>query len=365
MEIIFVINQMGGIGCGGADRVVGILANELVKDRKVSILSLTDNNMIDRQLANNVDVVFLPKISSKSKKTYNLLRIIYSIQLIRKNMKKKPNAIYISFVNWASICTLIARGIMPIKVIVSERTDPRKEPSNAIARQIRDFLYSKADKIVFQTTDAMSYFSKNTQKQGCIIANPIKANLPVCNYSNRVNHIIAVGRLEKQKNYPLLFSAFAMFLEKHNEFVLHIYGQGNQELALKDQISQLGIESHVVFEGFHSNVCDLISNGTMYVISSDFEGMSNSMLEALAMGLPVIATDCPVHAARDLIQSYDNGIVVPVGDAVKLCEAMCYVVENPKEAEKMGNNAMKIRETQSVPNITQQWIEVLEAVENE
>lgn len=363
MEIVFVINQMGGVGCGGADRVVSILANELVKkNNRVSIISLIDNGINDRPLVPEVSVIYLPKNSIRNKKVHDVNRIKDSIVLISKEMKRRPNAIFISFVNWASMCTLIARHNKKVPVVISERTDPRSEPHSSMLRKFRDYLYGKADRIVFQTSDARDYFSDEIKKKSQIIPNPIKAGLPVCNYSARKNEVIAVGRLEEQKNYPLLFQAFSEFLKFHKDYVLRIYGQGKLKTHLEDECKKLGVSQSVIMEGFNPNVCDLIADGSMYVISSNFEGMSNSMLEALAIGVPVIATDCPVHAARDLIESYKNGIVVPVNDKKALSEAMCYVADHPSEAEMMGKNAMSIRDKLSIECIVNQWIDILEDI---
>ena len=97
----------------------------------------------------------------------------------------------------------------------------------------------------------------------------------------------------------------------------------------------------------------------MFVSSSDFEGMSNSMLEAMALGLPCVCTDCPAGGARAVIKDGENGLLTPVGDSHALYLAMKKVAENPELAAKLSKNSVKIREEQSVDKIIKKWMELI------
>lgn len=98
-----------------------------------------------------------------------------------------------------------------------------------------------------------------------------------------------------------------------------------------------------------------IADATMFISTSDFEGISNSMLEAMGMGLPVVRTDYPVGGARMFIRNKENGMLSPVGNSKAFVEAMCYLVENPDEAMKIGANALEINQILSEDKIMQQW----------
>ena len=97
----------------------------------------------------------------------------------------------------------------------------------------------------------------------------------------------------------------------------------------------------------------------MYVLSSDYEGIPNSLLEAMAMGMPVISTDCPIGGASMLIEHGVNGLLIPVGDSEKLHSAMHYFAKNPETAEQCAREAAKIRKRLSVKQICDQWLEYI------
>jgi glycosyltransferase involved in cell wall biosynthesis len=159
----------------------------------------------------------------------------------------------------------------------------------------------------------------------------------------------------------LLLEAFALFNKKtSNPFTLTIYGKGSLQVSLQEQASTLGIADKVNFAGFYADVMAKIKNSAMYILSSDYEGIPNSLLEAMAIGLPVIATDCPAGGPASLIRHGENGLLVPVGDAAALATAMSELAANPDTAARMAKEAIKVREQYSVDIITKQWINLMQ-----
>ena len=229
---------------------------------------------------------------------------------------------------------------------------------------IRDLLYgcAKCNAVVFQTEGAKSYFNNKIQSKGSIILNPIRKNLPEHSKEKDSRRIVSVGRLNSQKNYTLLLEAFALFCQKYNDYKLEIYGKGEQEETLKKLAKTLGIEDRVIFEGFRNDVHEKIADATMFVMSSDYEGLSNALLEAMAMGLPCISTDSPPGGARMVIKNGQNGLLVPVGNKEKLMEAMDSIAANAEMAEKMGRNAAEMRDLLSEERICSQWEKLIKVV---
>ena len=162
-----------------------------------------------------------------------------------------------------------------------------------------------------------------------------------------------------QKNYPLLLSAFSKISKKHPDYKLRIFGQGIVLPELQKLVLDLGIVNNVTFEGFCANVHESIKNSDIFVLSSDFEGMPNALLEAMAMGFPVISTDCPAGGPAELIKNEENGILVPVGDEEKLVKALEKMIDNVTLKEKVSNAAKEISVTHSVENIVKIWKSVL------
>ena len=248
-----------------------------------------------------------------------------------------------------------------VKIILSERNDPNRFPQSKLLKKIRVLLYQFSDIIVFQTNDAKNFFNKTIQKKGVIIPNPIKEDLPYVNVGKRKREIVNFCRLAPQKNLKMLIDAFSMLCNDHPNFKLSIYGRGPLESELREYAEKLLGKDKVTISNYTENIHDKIKDSAMFVSSSDYEGMSNSMLESMAIGLPTICTDCPIGGARMVIKQYENGLLVPVGDTVALYRAMKEVVENEELSNKLSKNATRIRKELSTQNIFVKWLEVIES----
>ena len=134
----------------------------------------------------------------------------------------------------------------------------------------------------------------------------------------------------------------------------------DEKNILVKRISELNISDCAFVLPPAPDVHKKIIDSAMYVSSSDFEGLSNSMLEAMAIGLPCICTDCMGGGTREVMTDRENGLIVPMNDADAMYRAMKEFIENPELAEKCSQNAIKIREKLSVEKITRQWLEVIE-----
>ena len=166
---------------------------------------------------------------------------------------------------------------------------------------------------------------------------------------------MSVGRLNKQKNYPLLLRSFKDLHSEYAEYKLVIYGDGPERQSLEALIKDLGLSEVVLLPGAINNVPEVIYNASLFVLPSDFEGMPNALMEAMALGLPCISTDCPCGGARELIENDKNGLLVPVGDEKSIVSAIRFMLNNPEKAKQMGMNAMKIRSTHSLDVISKLW----------
>ena len=349
-KVLFVI---GSLDNGGAERVIALLSNELQDmGYQVSIVTIIDNR-IAYELNENVHVTPLQLNGSSIKR--NLERI----KKLRKEIKK--NDVIISFLATVNMATLVASLGLHKQIILSERNDPAKEPGSSMGRAIRDMMYAftRQCKFVFQTEDAAKYFKKSVRKQATIIPNPL-SNLPEPHQGTRKHNIVTIARLEPQKNLKMLMKCFSNVNMIHEDYVLDIYGRGPLKGELEEYARDLKIKDKIQFHGFVSDIHNEIKDAGLYVMSSDYEGISNGMLEALGLGLPVIATDCPIGGARMFIRNNKNGILVPVRDEVEMTKSILRVIENQDFAEMIGNAAIDIRGQLSLEAIAKLWSEVIE-----
>lgn len=345
-KIFFITNEMSG---GGAERVMSVLANYL-NEHGFNVNFLVLQKLEESYKIDSGVSIYQWRERKKGD-------AIGQIKFLRSFMKKNPGAIFVSFFTHQNLYSIIASLGLKIKVVVSERNAPKYSIHGFGKKVMRNILYASplCDKIVFQTIGAQKYFSNKIQRKCIIIANPLKTELPEIFKGVRSKKIVSIGRFEKQKNHNMLIEAFAEFLKIHDDYRLVLYGKGSLEKELREKSKELGIGNKVDFEGFHQNVHELVLDAAMFVLPSDYEGLSNSMLEAMAIGLPVICTDCPPGGAREYITNKVNGILVPVGDAHKTCEAMCYMAEHEDEANKMGERAYELRERLDSHEICRQW----------
>jgi len=223
---------------------------------------------------------------------------------------------------------LLAAEGLPNKVIISERADPNRLMKKRYGKPFIEKYYTRADEAVFQTEDAKSVYPETVSQKGTVIFNPLKDNLPQPYHGERNKNITTFCRISNQKNLPLLVKAFSQVHSKHPEYMLRIIGDAPNEegkvvlQTLDKQINELNLKKSVKLEPFMKNVHQAIIEDAMYVNSSDYEGISNAMLEAMAIGMPVVCTDCPVGGAKATMNDGENGLLVPIQNAEALANAM-------------------------------------------
>lgn len=348
-KVVFVI---GALGNGGAERVISVLANTFIKKYEVNIVTIFEDK-VEYELDENIKYIFLMKDETSK----GLLRNIKRIHKLRVFLTHENPDCVISFLWAENIITILSCLFIKQKLILCERNDPMHEPTNRRMRIIRNFLFGarKDNYFVFQTEYAKKCFSQRIRQKGTIIFNPVKDDLPERYSGIRKKKIVCVARLVEEKNIAMLIRAFGRIINIYPEYKLYLYGRGELENNLKIEVKNLNIKDKVIFKGFSNNVHDEIKDATMFILPSNFEGISNAMIEAMAMGIPTICTDCPAFGAREFIKNGINGYLIAPKNEDELYKKILNIIENPKVQEKFSRNSYEIRDQLNAEVICTQW----------
>lgn len=346
-SITLVLGSMGG---GGAERVASIIANNLAEyGYRVHIITLLDDKCAYKLLPT---VQLKPMVISDDSRIKHLPKWIRDIRRYARN--EKPN-VMVAFSARISFTVFIACAGLGVPIIVSERSDPAKDGRNMLVKWGTYFFYRHAKNIVFQTKWAMSCFPERIQARGVIIYNPVY--VPTRISDKRKNKIVTAGRLADEKNHRMLIDAFKCVHDKYPAYELHIFGEGDLEKDLQKQIMQLGLNSSVFLRGRTNKLHYDMSDAEFFVLSSDYEGLSNALLEAMTMGLPCISTDCA--GSNEVIMDGENGLLVPVGSVKKLAAAMERLIVDKDLANYLSNRALIKSEEFRIEPILDRWQEIV------
>ena len=355
-KLCFIIPTMHR---GGAERVMSILVNAAINKGYEVYLILLSGSGVDYKLDDRINII---KLADHLCGMTGVKGALKRYSLLRKEILALKPDLVVSFTTMCNMYTSVALKNTNIPVAISERNDPIKDCPSRIKRCLRNISYQYADGFIFQTEDAKKHFHKRIQSKAVVIPNPVKQGLPYADTEKAETRIVAAARLTEQKNYPMLLKAFKLFLKDYPEYKLHIYGDGEKKAELVAMCGELKIQNQVIFEGNVPDLHDRIKNAKIFVLSSNYEGISNSLLEAMAIGLPCVSTDCPCGGSRMLIEDDVSGLLTPVGDETAFCDAMKKIAGSPELAHRLGQEAVKAREIYSEETIVQCYFDYFESV---
>lgn len=353
-KIIIVTRSMYA---GGAERVIAQLTKYFDSIKIECKIITIDDEEILYDLPRTVEVIAIGQKSSNKVidrlKRYKLVR-----QIIKNN---KPDLV-LSMPEDIGIYVIPCLLGTGIPLVVSERNNPWIMPDKKVTRILRRLFYPYVEGVIFQTESAASFFDKRIQQKGIVLNNPLDdSRIPLQYQGKRSKVIVGAGRLDKQKNFKLLITAFSEFYKENKDYKLIIYGEGSQRTELENLASDLLEDNSYSFPGRDSNLLEKINDSAMFVLTSDYEGVPNVLIEAMAMGMPVISTDCPPGGPKMLINNKSNGLLVPVDNVTALVKAMNELTDI-EYSTYLANNALKLRKTLSDTKVYEDWVNYLEGV---
>ena len=355
MKILFYIGILCG---GGAERVIVNLANFFSEDGNETLIINSYPAEDQYKASESVRRVFLE--DKHLKKSFIRKNLSY-VKKLRKILKEEKPDVLVSFMAEPNFRSIIAARKLKVKTVISVRNDPKKEYPTFLYRFLARRLYKRADGIVFQTDEAMQFFSEKIRKKSAVIMNSVD---PVFFNTQKTaeDYCVAVGRLTAQKNYPMMIKAFRNILEDFPDKKLFIYGEGELKDSIYNLIIEEGVAENIKIAGRTDNVPDVLSRAEVFLMTSDYEGMPNALLEAMAAGVPVICTDCPCGGPKMVIEDGINGFLIGTGDSEALTEKLKIIFSDSELKRKLSDNA-KLSAKNFLPDIINaKWQEYLENI---
>ena len=344
-------------GAGGAERQIIMLSNEMaMRGHEVHMIVLNE-------FKSPYEISDKVRIYDLSVKEGGKFGIVKRFLAFKNTIRRIKPDITINYNLQGAYFSLLAGKSVCGKILYSERGDPYDKEYSGLLGKIRDFTCRKVDAMVFQSEGARDFFTLNKNQKAIVIHNSVTVpqNLyPIA--EERDNRIVTVGRLHPQKNPHLLLDAFAKIANRYPQIRLDFYGDGVLHDELQAKIDAMDMANRISLHPSRKDIFDCIRTARIFVLPSDYEGMPNALMEAMALGLPCISADFRPGGARTLIENGKNGFIIPVGNTDALAEKIAYLLDNPDVAERIAAEARLLGQTHTNAVVFDKWNDFLKAL---
>jgi glycosyltransferase involved in cell wall biosynthesis len=347
-KILFYINSLNR---GGAERVFSVLANEFNKTGYKTVFVTSFKASLEYTLDANVKRY---SIEENEIKDGFLKKNIRRTKTLRKIIKSEKPDFVVSTSPEANFRLLFSTIGIKCKKVITIISDCKHEYAGKVYAFLAKTLYRRANGIICQTNEEKIWFPKSIQKKCTIIYNPIDERFFEFEQPKVRNGIVAVGRLVPLKRHIDIINAFNKIHDKvHDDLI--IYGDGPCKQELLQRINELGLENRVCLAGKVDDVAVKIYDAKLFVHASEYEGLSNAIMEAMTLGLPCLLTDCDGGCARELLEDQKNGFLVKVGDVNDLAKKMSLILNNDDLINELSYKSKKKAEEFRGGRVFEQW----------
>lgn len=366
MRIAFVIPSLGP---GGAERVASLLCNSWTdQGHAVSVATFEPEGTAP--FYDLVDGIGLHQLAIPGGRRSAISSIPANLQRIvrlRSCLRPLQPDIVVAFTTDANVLAVGAAAGLRLPVVISERNQPERAGLGSLHRLARRLAYGRASAIVVQTEPIAAWMRGRFRVPVRVLPNPVSL-APDQKMASGVNRaeegpkeLIAIGRLTRQKGFDVLIRSFALIAGRHPAWRLSIYGEGPDRAQLERLRAETGVADRIALPGLRRDIGAVLAASNLFVLSSRFEGYPNALLEALAAGLPVIATSCP-GGAEELLAGGEHGVSVPPDDIAALAAALDRMMSAPALREHYADQARRAVARLDVTSISRRWIDLFSSL---
>lgn len=355
---------IGSLRKGGAERVFVNLAEYFWTEGYRVVMVTQYQKEEEYDVPDGVERILsdIGEEKVSASRVVNFLRRLNKLHAIWKEQKPDLVLSCIGKNNFMAVVTTLGTKTRAVVSVVGEAKE--EYPSKGM-RMLADFLFSRAAGIVLQTERSRGFFCRKVGERAVILPNSLNPAFIRPRFEGaRVKEIVSVGRMDANKNHEMQLRALAALKDKYPEYTLVIYGDGELRAYIEETADKLGIAERVLLPGVVPDVAAHIWKASLFLLTSYSEGVSNALIEALALGLPVIATDVPSGGTEELVEDGVNGLVIPTGDLAALERAMDRLLGDPAYADRLGREAAKIQDRLAPERVNPLWREYFEKIIN-
>lgn len=361
MKIMLIIGSLQG---GGAERVMHWLAQKLAgRGHSVALvtqMSKEDDVYSCTEQVHHASLGGLPRIMGSRAVSFAVNVIRWRRFLLKRADEFRPDVV-MSFMDKTNVSILMAFLFRREPVIVCERSDPAAGPNISWRRYVRPWLYrNRAAEVVFQTAGVEQRYAKKWRlSRTSRVPNAVTNEFSEALVESGGRLVVSVGRLHSQKGHDLLIEAWAKLRGCRSDWKLRIIGEGPRRNEYEDLIKRLGVGDSVELPGFIPDVIGELQRASVSVLASRAEGFPNALIEMMAIGRAVVASDLP-EVCTEVVDHNVNGLLFHGSSSSALASAIGSLIGNESLRDRLGKNALSVRARYSEERCLDLWEECIE-----
>ncbi|HLR13556.1 MAG TPA: glycosyltransferase family 4 protein [Burkholderiaceae bacterium] len=363
-HLVIVVHSLRA---GGAERVAADLARWWVESgRQATVITQTAASSDVYVLHDKVARIALHTAKNTTGPVTAVLSNIRRLERLRRTLRRVRPTVVLGIMPTTSMLAIVASLGQRYPIVASEHTHPPAQPLPPFWQRLRRWAYPRAKTVVALTDETAAWLRKEIPDATlAVIPNAVQWPVPASRSDvllppeNGRQMLLAVGRLHYIKGFDRLITAFASLTDRFPGWDLVILGEGAERSTLEAQISQTGLTNRVALPGRVGNVTDWYEAADIYVLSSRAEGLSNTLLEAMASGRAVVAVDCDTGPREIISHGVDGLLVQPADDPDALARQLAALMADAAWRKELGQQARMVRERYAPETIMRLWDELL------